>query len=99
MTLAFPSVFQQKQQHFFFREFSIFFWCLPGSGKGDLGVAAPESFLTGILSQCMGLSSMKKDIFLEWVTCGNILSSAYLCFSHCEIETLHSLLSLFPFWW
>lgn len=57
MTLAFPVlVLQQKQQHFFFHEssFFFFFWHLSGAGKGDLSVAALETFLTGILGQHLG---------------------------------------------
>lgn len=55
MTLAFPALaLQQKQQCFFFHESLIFFWHLSDVGKGDLGVASPETFLTVILSQCLG---------------------------------------------
>ena len=88
MTLAFPvSVLQQKQRHLFFPESSMFFWHLSSAGKGDLGVAAPETFLTDILSQCLGklqhgLVIYEKGGIFEWLICDNISASAYLCFSH-----------------
>lgn len=43
-----------------------FFECLSGAGNSDLGVTVPETFLTGILTQChTGLLSMEKEGFLN----------------------------------
>lgn len=79
----------------------FFFWHLSGAGKGDLCVAALETFLTGILGQHLGtlqhgLVIYEKGGIFEWLICGNIPASACLCFSHCEIQTLSLSSVLIP---